>query len=133
MVNRSKQKFDTTEDVKAAKNANGQYVIKLHDLATGKWVRTFKGHTSTIHAIAFSSDSKTLASVSMDGTVRLWNVFHGTQVQMPKMTTASHGYSLTYSPDGKQLAKTVGPTKGQAVVSHSGRNYHVWFSLQSRR
>jgi serine/threonine-protein kinase len=41
-------------------------------------VRKLEGHTNSIFALAFSPDGKTLASGSMDQTVKLWNVATGT-------------------------------------------------------
>jgi len=35
---------------------------------------TLKGHTDAVVAVAFSPDSKTLASASYDGTLKLWNM-----------------------------------------------------------
>ncbi|MBW4509181.1 MAG: hypothetical protein KME64_22060 [Scytonematopsis contorta HA4267-MV1] len=37
-------------------------------------LETLKGHTAAIIAVAFSSDSKTIASASEDNTVILWNL-----------------------------------------------------------
>ncbi|BAY50102.1 WD-40 repeat-containing protein (plasmid) [Scytonema sp. HK-05] len=40
----------------------------------GKLLKTFKGHTAAIWGVAFSPDSKILASGSGDGTIKLWKV-----------------------------------------------------------
>ena len=50
--------------------------ITLWDVASGREVRTLtlKGHTSDVNSVAFSPDGKLLASVSSDGTIKLWNV-----------------------------------------------------------
>ena len=37
-------------------------------------IATLEGHTAGVNSVAFSSDGVTLATVSWDGTVKLWNV-----------------------------------------------------------
>ena len=70
-----------------------------------------KGHTERIRSIAFSPNSRTLASgssvdrhdSSQGGTVRLWDTVTGSH----KYTLAGHGNSITsvaFSPDGRTLA-----------------------------
>ena len=51
--------------------------IRLWAVATGRRLRTLRGHRTGVESIAFSSDGKTLASGSRDSTVRLWDVETG--------------------------------------------------------
>ncbi len=48
--------------------------ILLWDVATGKLLKTLKGHISGINSIVFSPNGKTLASCCRDSTVILWDL-----------------------------------------------------------
>jgi WD40 repeat protein len=56
--------------------------IKLWDLTTGKELRTLRGHTGAVGSLAFTADSKTLASGAglFDGRVKLWDLATGTDL-----------------------------------------------------
>ena len=49
-------------------------VVKIWDAQTGQCLQTFTGHTQRVNAVVFSLDGKTLASVSSDGTILLWDL-----------------------------------------------------------
>ncbi len=64
---------------------------------------TLKGHTGAVVAVAFSPDSKTLASASYDGTLKLWDMTTGKE----RATLGEYRGCLgcvAFSPDGKTLA-----------------------------
>jgi WD40 repeat protein len=61
--------------------------------------------------VAFSPDGKTLASGSVDRTVRLWNASDGTAATppldltpQPKMPPLDEVRGVAFSPDGKRVA-----------------------------
>ena len=64
---------------------------------------TLKGNIGICYALAFSADSKILASGSHDGTILTWDIATGTKLT----TLKGHDNwikALTFSPDGKTLA-----------------------------
>jgi WD40 repeat protein len=63
---------------------------------------TLKGHTEGVRCLTFSPNGKTLASGSMDNSIKLWDVATGKNASL-KMKDFSV-YSLAFSPDGKTLA-----------------------------
>jgi WD40 repeat protein len=77
--------------------------LRLGDLQTGCWVRTFKGVEDEAHRLAFSPDGKTLISGHENGRVVFWAVPSGRRL----LTLDTLGYginSLAFSPDGTTLA-----------------------------
>uniref|UniRef100_A0A3Q3Q6K1 Transcription initiation factor TFIID subunit 5 n=1 Tax=Monopterus albus TaxID=43700 RepID=A0A3Q3Q6K1_MONAL len=54
--------------------------IRLWDVLNGNCVRIFTGHKGPIHALAFSPNGKFLASGATDGRVLLWDIGHGLMV-----------------------------------------------------
>jgi WD40 repeat protein len=84
-------------------------VVVLWDVAGHRELKTLRGHSARITALAFTPDGRGLASGGEDGTVRFWNVSTGSATgRIPE--NAGWVRSLAYSPDGKALAIGSGAT-----------------------
>lgn len=55
----------------------------------GESVAQLQGHTGIIRGLAFSPDATQLASISEDGTLRLWNPLSGEEVAQVALSSAS--------------------------------------------
>ena len=76
--------------------------LQLLDVPTGKGTFLF-GHSVNVTSVAFSPDSKILASASADQSIKLWDVDTGKE----RVTLKGHTFlvtSVAFSPDGKVLA-----------------------------
>src|SRR5262249_22865586 len=66
-----------------------------------------KGHGGSVMAVAFSPDSKLLASSSRDGSIRLWDARTG-QSRQTLLGHTMDVYSVVFSPDGSLIASGSG-------------------------
>jgi WD40 repeat protein len=75
---------------------------------------TYRGHSHTVYALAWSPDSTRIASGSRDKTVQVWNAADGSKVYSYRGHSGTV-YGLAWSPNGTRIA------------SGSGDNtVHVW-------
>jgi WD40 repeat protein len=49
----------------------------MWDLARGTALRTLEGHTSSVHSVAVTSDSRFIVSASEDKTLKVWDLETG--------------------------------------------------------
>ena len=77
-------------------------VARLYEIATARETQ-LAGHRDFVSGLAFSPDGATLATGSMDGTIRLWEAATGRQQgDLPGHMQETTG--LAFSPDGRTLA-----------------------------
>jgi hypothetical protein len=85
---------------------DGDYVIRVWDVATGKEVQKFAGHTNAIRAIALSPEGKKVLSGSTDKTVRVWDVETGKELH----SSDAHGNgveAVAITRDGRGISAGV--------------------------
>ena len=73
------------------------------DTARRQELLTLKGHRGTVTGIAFSPDSKRVATASVDKTVKVWDALTGKEL----FTLTGHLHSvrtITFSQDNKRIA-----------------------------
>lgn len=83
--------------------AGYETAIELWDLKTRQLLATLKGHTGLITTIVISPDEKILASSSLDGTIRLWDL---PNYRLASTLQTGRASNLAFSPDGLILASS---------------------------
>ena len=114
--------------------------IRLFDLASGS-ERTLAGHRDFVSGLAFSPDGQTLASGSMDATIKLWNLASGQEIAM-LIGHMQEATNLAYSPDGRTLVSVenkqslkwwhVATRREIATLAFPGIGQAIQFSLDGR-
>ncbi|KAH8901050.1 WD40 repeat-like protein, partial [Thozetella sp. PMI_491] len=77
--------------------------VKLWDPATTQCIHTLTGHSDVVCSVAFSPDSRLLASASSDKTIKLWDPATAQCIH----TLIGHSdvvFSVAFSPDSRLLA-----------------------------
>jgi WD40 repeat protein/DNA-binding winged helix-turn-helix (wHTH) protein len=90
-------------DGRALATAGMDMVIRLWDIATGRQIRTFEGHTSWLVWVTFSPDGTLLATGAFDRSAKVWDVESGQLLSTIKGESSAIGW-LAFLPDGKTLA-----------------------------
>jgi WD40 repeat protein len=97
-------------DMKSKQGAKERWLLVVAVvLGTGQWAlgqqvepwATLRGHKKLVTSLAFSPDCRTLASASLDETIKLWEVASGRE----RLTLRGRVRDdVVFSPDGKLLA-----------------------------
>jgi len=99
--------------------------IILWDAQTGAQLKTLRGQRE-IYALAFSPDSKRIASGSGDDTIKLWDAQTGAEVT----TLSGHDewvMAVGFSPDGKRI---VSGSKDKAIKVWDAENWHTLVTIR---
>jgi WD40 repeat protein len=76
--------------------------IKVRDAASSREITILEGHEAEIWAVAFSPDSRRLASCDIAETVKVWDVETGKDIMTLKHDGGT--FSIAFSPDGTCIA-----------------------------
>ena len=84
-------------------NWRRENAVRLWNVETGEELRPSDGHADKVSAVAFSPDSKVVASGSWDCTVRIWDPGTGRELRCLQ-GHKERVLALAFSPDGGTLA-----------------------------
>jgi WD40 repeat protein len=79
-----------------------QFTLALWSVATGEKLAELKGHTAEVRALAFSPDGTAVATISWDGSARVWDLDTGRE----RLTLRAGGKRpnlAVFYPDAKTL------------------------------
>ena len=112
-------------DGRTALTANDDGTLTLWELATGRQLRTFRGHTGRALCVAFSPDGRTALSGSLDHTLKLWDVESGNLVRTFTGHTGNV-WSVAISADGRTAVSGSSDHTMKLWDLASGRNIRTF-------
>ena len=69
--------LDFSPDGKLIASGGADKIVRVTDIASGKQVNLFEGHTHHVMGVAFRADGRVLASAGGDGVVLVWDMIVG--------------------------------------------------------
>jgi len=111
--------------------AGADGIAKVWDAATGEELLAFDGHTAGLQSLAYSPDSRYIATSSDEGdtTIKVWDTHTGSEVYTLG-PNPGRAWGLSFSPDGSLLAaggqggylKVWDMTTGTELVNMTGQS-----------
>ncbi|MDQ2732008.1 MAG: WD40 repeat domain-containing protein [Armatimonadota bacterium] len=92
----------TASNNESAGTGTDDHSIRLWSVRTGGFIVALKGHPNPVQSLAFSPDSRLLASASTDGTIRIWNV-NRRRLWMVLRASKSSLNTVAFDPTGSML------------------------------
>ena len=99
---------------------------RLWDVKTGKELRRFEGHSSSVSSVAYSPIGHRVLTGSEDKTARLWDVETGTELRRFEGLSREGSSSTVYSVAFGGIWATRWSLAAQTVHEHGERFTGIW-------
>jgi WD40 repeat protein/Cdc6-like AAA superfamily ATPase len=90
-------------DARFVASTEGDSLIRVWEVKSGREVHVLEGHTGNVRCIAFSPQDNLLGSGGEDRSIRIWDCHSGKQIRVLE-GRQDYVSSIVFSPDGQTLA-----------------------------
>lgn len=111
--------LDFSPDGKRLASGASDKIAKVTDIASGKQVNLFEGHTHHVMGIAFRADGRVLATAGADGVVLSWDMLLGERKKKIEGWT-KEVTSLQYIGATNQIVTSAGDNRVRIVTDEGG-------------
>ncbi len=125
--------IDFSADGKLLASASADKFVKVFDVATKQFVRSFEGHTHHVMDVSWKSDRTALASAGADNAIKIWNAETGEQSRTiatyTRQVTALQYVGLqdmVVSSSGDKRVFFHNPANGSAAREFKGSTDYVY-------
>lgn len=113
--------------------------VKIHDVTTGQFIKSFEGHTHHVLGVSWKADGSELVSAGADNAVKVWNVNTGEQIRTvqgyQKQVTSIHYMGVggnTVSCGGDATVRFITANNGSNFRNFAGSTGYMYASDASR-
>lgn len=111
--------LDFSPDGKRLASGAADKIARVTDIASGKQLNIFEGHTHHVMGVAFRSDGRVLATAGADGVVSTWNMISGERKKKIEGWT-KEVTSLQFIGATNQIVTSAGDNRVRIVTDDGG-------------
>jgi WD40 repeat protein len=114
-------------DDKMVVSSGADKFVKTFEVASGKFLKAFEGHTHHVLGAGWSSDGKLLASAGADNLIKLWDYEKGEQVRTINNAATKQLNALVFVPKKNEFLTASGDSQVRMWNTNGGnaRNFNV--------
>ncbi|MFK7779171.1 MAG: hypothetical protein QM501_13780 [Gimesia sp.] len=98
--------------------------VKIFDVATGKFVKSFEGHTHHVLDVSWKADESTIVSSGADNVIKVWNIETGEQKRTIK-GYAKQVTSISFIGLGANIVSGGGDKTVRMHLTTNGSNFRT--------
>lgn len=96
--------------------------VKLWNVADGKFIRSFEGHTHHVLGVSWRADGRMLVSSGADMVLKIWDTRTGDQLRTVQNQFTKEVTSVCFAGDGDLFVASGGDAKVRLVNAANGNN-----------